>query len=78
MGFTGLSFNMKQKLGTGLGLGLDEVTVGLFPWWDRDGTQGQPSISTQINLAIPETPMHGSVNAFLTIPWKSLISTYNI
>ena len=41
---------------------------------DGDGTleaQEAASISTQINLAIPETPMHGSVNAFLTIPWKS-------
>lgn len=43
-------------------------------WTDRDGkleTQGQPSLSTQINLATPQSPVR---NAFLAIPWKNTMS----
>ena len=35
VGSKGLSFNMKQKLDTGLCSGFAKGTVELFPWWDR-------------------------------------------
>ena len=66
-----------ETLDTGCCFGLTEDMVGNFPrwdWWRRE--QGQPSI--QINhIATLQFLMHGFLEPFLAIPWKSMISTHN-
>lgn len=68
---SGTEFSSETEiLDSGLCLGLDENKNGLFPWQDRQiGThEGQPCLFTQINLATPQSPMHGSVKYFSQNP----------